>query len=235
MSAPLIIVVGRVSPKSENVRGEAFAFGQRYANAITRAGGIPLMLPPIPDLADDRLHDLLQRVDGVLFHGGGDIDPREYGEQASAEQLYGIVTEHDVVELAVMRAAISLDLTVLGLCRGMQVLNVACGGTLVQDIGSESHWMQYQPVQLDAGSRLAEAFGTTRAEHCHHVHHQAVGALGAGLRVVGRTDDGMLEGIEVADATWIVATQWHPEDNAVDDATQQNLFDEFVRRAAARR
>lgn len=235
MSAPLIVIAGRVSPESKNVRGEAFAFGQRYGRAVERAGGVPLMLPPIPSLSDDRLHDLLQRVDGVLFHGGGDIHPRHYGQDATAEQLYGIHDDHDDVELAVMRAAIDLDLPVLGLCRGMQVLNVACGGTLVQDIGTESHWMQYLAVTLEPGSRLAKAFGTDAPQHCHHVHHQAIATLGAGLRVVGRSEDGMLEAVELETATWVVATQWHPEDNAADDAEQQAVFDELIRQAISQR
>lgn len=232
MRAPLIIIVGRVSPEAKNVRGEAFASGQRYAKAIERAGGIPLMLPPIPALVDDRLHDLLQRVDGALFHGGGDIDPRHYGQESTADQLYGIIPDHDTVELALMRAAIDLDLPVLGLCRGMQVLNVACGGSLHQDIGTEAHWMQYVAVDLDAGSRLAKAFGTETPEQCHHVHHQAVDRLGDGLKVVGRSADGMLEAVELETARWIVATQWHPEDNAESDAEQQSVFEEFVRVAA---
>ena len=152
-----------------------------------------------------------------------------YGAQTIAAALGGSVDRasepeigwYDDVELAVMRAAIDLDLPVLGLCRGMQMLNVACGGTLLQDIGTEAHWMQYLPVSLEPGSRLAKAFGTDAPQHCHHVHHQAVDALGDGLRVVGRAADGMLEAVELEAATWIVATQWLPEDNAADDAEQQ--------------
>lgn len=234
-AAPLIVIAGRVSPVSTNVRGEAFAFGQRYARAVERAGGVPLMLPPIPSLSDDRLHDLLQRVDGVLFHGGGDIHPGRYGQEVLADEVYGIHEDHDHVELDLMRAAIEVDLPVLGLCRGMQVLNVARGGTLQQHIGTEAHWMQYLPVALQPGSRLAKAFGTEAPQQCHHVHHQALDRLGAGLRVVGHSSDGMVEAIELDDATWVVATQWHPEDNAAADAEQQAVFNELVRQATAQR
>lgn len=229
--APLIVVVGRVSPAAENVRGEAYALGQRYSRAIVRANGIPLMLPPIPELSDGRIDALLGRVDGVLFHGGGDIDPSRYGQEVKAEQVNGIVPEHDEVELAVMRASVARDLPVLAVCRGYQVLNVACGGTLQQDMGTDSHWMQYIPVALEPGCRLARAFGTEAPQHCHHVHHQTIDRLGAGLRIVGRTADGTVEGIELESARWIVGTQWHPEDNAVADPEQQGIFNELVRQS----
>jgi gamma-glutamyl-gamma-aminobutyrate hydrolase PuuD len=95
--------------------------------------------------------------------------------------------------------------------------------------------MQYLPVTLEAGSRLAKAFGTESPQHCHHVHHQAIDQVGDGLRVVGRAADGVLEAIELEAATWVVATQWHPEDNAADDAEQQSVFDELIRQAVAQR
>lgn len=235
VSAPVIIIVGRQSSQAIGVRAEAYASGQRYYKAIERAGGIPLMLPPMPELLDGRLVDLIGRVDGVLFHGGGDIDPRRYGDAATAEQLYGIVHEHDEVELTVMRSAIDHDLPVLGLCRGLQILNVALGGTLLQDIGNQEHWLQYHPVSLDDDCRLAKAFGTTRPQRCHSVHHQVIDKVGEGLRVVGRSDDGTLEAVELEAATWVVATQWHPEDTAHEDPEQQNVFDELVRQAAIAR
>ena len=235
MAAPLIVIVGRVSPEAKNVRGEAFAFGQRYSRAIVRAGGIPLMLPPIPDLTDDRVHELLARVDGLVFHGGGDIDPARYGQVLSAEQVYGIIEEHDHVELELMRAAIEADLPLLAVCRGIQMLNVARGGTLLQHVGTDAHWHHYFPVELEAGSRLAKAFGTEHPQQCHHVHHQAVDELGEGLRVVGRAADGMIEAIELESASWVVATQWHPEDNAADDPEQQNVFDELIRQSSSHR
>ena len=232
VKTPLILIVGRRSAEATGVRAEAFASGQRYSTAVERAGGIPLMMPPIPELLDHRLDQLLARVDGVVFHGGGDIDPRHYGQTATAEQLYGIVAEHDEVEIAVMLAAIQNDLAVLGLCRGLQVLNVALGGTLTQDIGTQDHWMKFHSVTLDPTSRLATAFDSTSPTNCHSVHHQSIDTLGSGLSVVGRAADGMLEAVELDDARWVVATQWHPEDNADQDPQQQRVFDELVRVAA---
>jgi putative glutamine amidotransferase len=228
---PLVVIVGRQSHEAQGVRGEPFAAGQAYFRAVERAGGTPLMLPPISGLIDD-IPDLLARVDAVVFHGGGDIDPRRYGQTATEESLYGIVPEHDEMELAMIAAAVDADKPVLAICRGMQVLNVALGGTLVQDIGSEDHWHRFTAVDLDAGSRVAKAMGTEAPAQCHCVHHQALDQLGNGLRVVGRHADGILHAVEHDTARWIVAIQWHPEDSAAEDPQQQGLFDELIRQAS---
>ena len=114
---PLVVIVGRQSDEAKGVRGKPFAAGQAYFRAVERAGGIPLMLPPIPGLVDD-IPELLSRTDAVVFHGGGDIDPRRYGQEATEESLYGIVAEHDAMELAMVTAAIAADKPVLAICRG---------------------------------------------------------------------------------------------------------------------
>jgi putative glutamine amidotransferase len=230
---PHVLIVGRLSPESKGVRGASFAAGQTYFRAVERAGGVPLMLPPIPSLTD-RFVDLVHRVDAIVLHGGGDVDPRRYGEDPSAEQLYGIVAEHDEVEIALVREAVAADVPMLAICRGMQVLNVALGGSLVQHIGSEDHWLQLHPVEVDADSRLAAALGSTRAEACHSVHHQAVARLGEGLRVVGHAADGIPEAIEAEHCRWAVGVQWHPEDTAGADAQQQRLFDQLLAQAGSR-
>ena len=228
-AAPSVLVVGRISPEAKGIRGPLFGGGQGYFRGIDRAGGIPLMLPPIPTLAD-RIDQLIGQVDALVLHGGGDVDPRHYGEEPTAEQLYGIVPEHDEVELAVVRSALAADIPVLAICRGMQVLNVALGGTLVQDIGSEEHWMCHRPVTLSPGSKIAKAIGDTTVNG-HHVHHQSIARIGDGLTLVGSASDGMPEAMEVDAAAWVVAVQWHPEDTAHEDAQQQALFDELIRQA----
>ncbi|MGD9705108.1 MAG: gamma-glutamyl-gamma-aminobutyrate hydrolase family protein [Acidimicrobiia bacterium] len=234
MARPLIAITGRLSPTAGNVRGEAFASGQRYSRAVVRAGAQPATLPPITEDVT-LLAESLARFDGLVLQGGGDVDPRRYGEEPGTDALYGVIPEHDDLEFTVLAAARSIGMPILAICRGMQVLNVACGGTLVQDIGSEDHWLQLHPVTLDDGSRLAEAFGTRRPLECHSVHHQSLRLLGDGLRVVGHADDGTVEAVELEGDAWIVGVQWHPEDTAADDAVQQRVFDTFVREVVVHR
>lgn len=226
-ATPLVLIPGRIGPTAANVRGDAFAVGQRYARAVVRAGGHAVMVPPITQSLAS-IDALVARVDAVILHGGGDIDPARYGEEPAAEQLYGIVPEHDALEVAVLEAALERDRPVLAICRGAQLLNVVLGGSLVQDIGSEDHWHAFHPVNLDYGSHVAVAMGTMRPEACHSVHHQALKSLGCGVAVTGRSDDGMIEAIEVAGRRWVVGTQWHPEDTAADDPEQQSLFDSLL-------
>lgn len=227
MTIPLIAVTGRLSPSAENVRGEAFASGQRYSRAIARAGAQPVIVPPAAE-GFERLVEALRRFDGLVLHGGGDVDPRRYGEEPSAEQLYGIVPEHDELEFTLVQAALELDLPVLAICRGVQVLNVALGGSLYQDIGNEDHWHTLHAVALRPDSRTAAALGTHRPHACHSVHHQALKRVASSLEIVGQADDGTVEAVELASARWVVGVQWHPEDTAADDPVQQSLFDAFV-------
>jgi putative glutamine amidotransferase len=229
-AVPLVLIPGRIGPAADNVRGEAFAFGQRYARSVVRAGGHVVMAPPITESLAS-IADLVARVDAVILHGGGDIDPARYGEEPAAEQLYGIVPEHDALEVAVLEAAFSRDIPVLAICRGAQMLNVVLGGSLVQDIGNEEHWYQHHPVNLDYGSLIADAMGTMRPAECHSVHHQALKSLGRGVAVTGRADDGTIEAIEVAGQRWVVGTQWHPEDTAEADPVQQSLFNAVLAQA----
>lgn len=228
---PVVLIVGRHLEEARGVRGEPFGAGRRYFHAVDRAGGMPLMLPPMPSLVPD-IDRLMGRIDAVVLHGGGDIDPRRYGQEATTEQLYGVVHEHDEVELAVVEAALEQGVPMLAICRGMQVLNVAMGGTLVQDIGTEDHWKQWSQVQVDTGSHLAAALGTTTVERCHCVHHQSLDRIADGLRITARTDDGIVHAVELDRRdTWVLATQWHPEDSADADPQQQALFDALLRHA----
>ena len=230
---PLIAVCARVLTFSDEGKRDAFSSSQPYSRAVARAGGVPVLVPPIRQLARNA-HSVLQHFDGVLLPGGGDVDPRRYGQEPDDDTLYGIVADHDDLDIAVCLAAIELDLPMLALCRGMQVLNVALGGTLVQDIGNSDHWMREHTVVLSEGCRLAEAAGTHHLEHCHSVHHQGIDELAEPLVACGWAPDGQLEAVELPTATWIVGAQWHPEDTATHQPQQQAIYDHLVTRAAAR-
>ena len=117
----------------------------------------------------------------------------------------------------------------LAICRGLQVVNVAHGGTLIQDLGTDDHRQKYHSVNLTPDSKVAQAIGATQAKACHSLHHQAVDTLGNGFVVAGVATDGTIEAIESTTATWYVAVQWHPEDSAAEDQQQQNLFDALIK------
>jgi putative glutamine amidotransferase len=184
---------------------------------VQRAGATAVLLP-----VDDRAPlELLDRIDALLLIGGADIDPSVYGQELDprTESTY---PERDAFEIAMLRGAIDKGMPVLGICRGMQALNVALGGTLVQHIpeveGENPHRRVVgsfdgtdHTVVLDEGSLAARAAGEERhTARCHH--HQAVGELGEGLVVTGRAErDGMIEAIESADGAWVLGVQWHPE------------------------
>jgi putative glutamine amidotransferase len=220
---PLIAITSRKTEQAQTWRVPAVAVGRTYLDAIARAGGQPVVLPPLPETLDD-LAEVLARVDGVCLPGGPDVDPHHYGATEVDEHVTAVDAAHDAMDLACARAAIELGRPLLAICRGHQVLNVALGGTLVQHL--EGHRFVHQRRTLEPGSRAALAIGHGRPlGHC--VHHQAIDRLGDGLIVTGRADDGTIEAVELPTG-WVVGVQWHPEDTAADDGDQQRLFDAFV-------
>jgi putative glutamine amidotransferase len=196
---------------------ELFALRDDYVRSVEAAGGLPLVLAPgRPDDAGE----LLSRVSGLMLTGGGDIDPQAYGEtpHPSVER---VIPERDAFELALVRQALASGLPLLAICRGQQVLNVATGGTLVQDIpsqlpGANDHdpdserWAMAHAVNILPGTRLRAILGADTVA-VNSFHHQAVKDPGRGVVVSARAEDGVIEGIEVPGQSFAVGVQWHPE------------------------
>jgi putative glutamine amidotransferase len=195
-----------------------------YARSLEGVGLIPLVVPPLTD--PTRAGEILDSAGGVLLTGGEDVDPVRYGALPHPN-LGALNPQRDATELALIDAARTRLLPVLAICRGIQILNVAYGGTLYQDLPSErpSSVLHEQRVEaasrthgvtISAGSDLAAATGV-QAMEVNSRHHQAIDRLAAGLHVTAVASDGLIEGVEVDDpAWWVLAVQWHPEDLTTD-------------------
>jgi putative glutamine amidotransferase len=220
-------------PQSEPPMRE-LALGLNYPGALERAGAVPVIMPP---LHPDAIEALVERLDGLVLTGGPDLHPGAYGARPHPA-LGPTVREIDIFELALIRAAERHGLPILAICRGMQALNVARGGTLVQDLptqhpGALAH-RQTDPgrcpthdVRLAESSRLTTIAGTT-AIRVNSFHHQAIDRLGAGLRAVGWAPDGIIEAVEDPRAPFIVGVQWHAESLSESEPIQADLLAAFV-------
>lgn len=207
-----------------------------YVAAVRRAGGVPILFPP----GEEAVERWLDVVDGVVMAGGTDISPALYGSDSDDQRVFPVDERRDATELALTKALLTADIPALYVCRGLQMLNVALGGTLHPHLpdaglvaGADIHrddvglWTTHD-VEVVLESRLALAMGTTAAESVSG-HHQAVDRVGSGLDVVAVAPDGVIEGLEVRAHRWAVAVQWHPELTAGEDPVQQNIFDALVR------
>ena len=214
-----------------------------YLDGVWRAGGMEAIIAP-RFLADDEADEMVSRLDGLVLVGGGDVDPALYGADPH-ERVYGVEAASDALEIALAKAAVRAELPLLAICRGMQILNVALGGTLDQhltgrpgliDHGQPGAGKALHEVEVESGSLLAKSQGgATSISNCWSYHHQAVDLLGDTLIVSGRSSDGVIEAVEFADGHdrgWMLATQWHPERTAATDPAHQSLFDELIRQSA---
>lgn len=203
-----------------------------YTQAVRRAGGLCVLLPP----GEAHLDELLDRIDGVVMAGGGDINPQRYGS-CGHELVYMVDDSRDASEITLVQKVLTRRIPLLAICRGMQVLNVALGGSLhphVPDAYGESvlHRLPprdptIHPVTVEPDSHLARAMGVTR-HGTMSWHHQALDRIANGLRVVARADDGVVEACEVVGQPQCLAVQWHPELTAGHDPTQQHLFEWLI-------
>jgi len=208
-----------------------------YVEGVERAGGVPVVLPV---MLPDAVGDVLSVVHGVLLTGGGDVQPARYGSQPVAE-TEGVDPARDDFDIELLERAIAADLPVLATCRGMQVVNVALGGSLIQHVpavtGQVHHlndrWREgVHRVKIEPDSHLAEALGATEVV-VNSIHHQAVDEAAPGTRAVAWAEDDTIEAIEMPGSPHVVAVQWHPE-LLEDRPEQQGLFRQLVVHARSR-
>jgi len=207
-----------------------------YVDAVERAGGRPVLIPP----SENGVEETLDALDAIVFSGGADVDPASYGADPHPESD-APQARRDAGEMALLAAALERDMPTLAICRGFQLLNVARGGDLVQHlpeaVGHEDHrqvpgTFSEHPVEVKEGSRLASIVGGAPAVTSHH--HQSVGRLGEGLVETAWAGDGTIEGFEDPSRRFAVGVQWHPEAGR-DDALFSNLVDEARRYRTERR
>lgn len=205
--------------------------GERYARRIQEAGAVPtVLLPPeSPEDAEALAASAVERMDGLLLAGGYDVDPAYYGE-SPAPGLGTVEPLRDAFEIALVRAFRRAGRPILGICRGAQVLNVALGGTLYQDIPghnqSEPRPQATHPVFLAAESRLFRILGGVRELAVNSFHHQAVRTLAPGLVAVAHAPDGTIEAVEAREGAFLLGVQWHPE--WLEDEASRAIFRAFV-------
>lgn len=234
---PLIAVTATVRPVEGVPRVRLNA---AYLQAVERAGGLPVVVAPLASIAE--AGRIIDAVDALLLTGGEDVDPARY-DQPPHPKLDRVSPERDATELALVLAAQRRALPTLAICRGIQLLNVAFGGSLVQDIPSQRpDSLPHDPdgprdrrvheVQVEPGSRLASLLGATSLR-VNSMHHQAVDEVADGLRATAWAPDGLIEGLEWAGRDWwAVAVQWHPEEL---EGTDTALFRGMVHEASAPR
>ncbi|MEU5691701.1 gamma-glutamyl-gamma-aminobutyrate hydrolase family protein [Actinosynnema sp. NPDC020468] len=192
---------------------EAAVLHRDYLDSVVRAGGNPVLLPPVGAWDVDSIAFL----DALVLAGGADVDPALYGQERD-ERTGPPHAARDAAELALTRAALELDLPVLAVCRGMQMLNIALGGTLRQHVDGHNPApavFQHTGMVIAPGTALSSVVGPATTVHCHH--HQALDLLGDGLRVVGWAPDGVVEAVELPGARFVLGVQSHPEADTEDD------------------
>lgn len=230
---PLVAVIGRRAQSVPILRFSATLAAEAMCEAVYAAGGEPVVVHgPAADPTAE-LEERLARFDGVLIPGGADLGPERYGQEPRPETV-AVVDFQDELDLAAVRAVIATDLPALAICRGMQVLNVALGGTLHQHVEETSvgHRNGVHEVAVVPGSRLHAVVGSDRVPVSSY-HHQAIDVLAPDLVVTATADDGLVEAVEHRRAD-VLAVQWHPEDLHATSATDAALFADLVERALKR-
>lgn len=228
-SRPRIAIVGRFAATTSALRFGAVVTARAVLESVWAAGGDPATLLPV---AESDWSTRLSGFDGALLPGGGDIEPARYGSSESHESVYDVDRVQDQVDLDSAAYALERGIPLLAICRGLHVVNVLRGGTLLQDMPVHHRTLTHDVVFDSDAARFGLADPKVRAS-CYH--HQALDRVGDGIRVVARAEDGVVEAAMIEASGWAVGVQWHPEDTAATDPQQAAIFAELVARARAYR
>ena len=245
-SKPVIGIAMQTLPAKPGVRPDCWIIGQRYIDAMRMVGVVPWLVPLVPE-DPDTMREICSRLDGIFLTGGVDVDPSRYGEER--HPLCGTTdSDRDAVEMFLLREAMERDLPVLAICRGLQILNVTCGGTLYQDVTAQvpaalKHDNFPEPNNTYCRHYLAHDISVTRASRLGHLlgdsvvpvnsmHHQAIKDLAPNLTPTAFAPDGIIEGVEGTRERFMVAVQWHPEELTDTQPGMARLFTEFADAAA---
>jgi putative glutamine amidotransferase len=242
-------VIGIATQTLEAIPGKlphCWVMGQRYVRALVAAGAVPWLIPLLPQ-DDTTLRAVYNYLDAIFLTGGVDVDPAAYGEERH-ELCDRSDPARDWTEMALIRWALAEHKPVLGVCRGIQMINVACGGTLYQHIADQCPTAikhdyfptvpQYardflaHPVRVDGDSRLGRLLGESSVQ-VNSMHHQGIKRLAPGLRASAFAPDGLIEGVESANGTYLIGVQWHPEELAEAHPPMNRLFTDFIQAAGS--
>ncbi|MGI6091855.1 MAG: gamma-glutamyl-gamma-aminobutyrate hydrolase family protein [Veillonellaceae bacterium] len=218
---------------------ERAAVSTEYIKAVSQAGGVPVMLPVITD--QESIQQQLKIIDGLILSGGYDVDPLLFGEQP-AEKLGYVCPERDFHEIELVRAAALAQIPILGICRGIQLINIAFGGTIYQDLSDVPGVIKHMQnaknnipthtIEIAENSQLASILGPKAI--VNSFHHQAVKNVAPGFRVTAWTADGVIEAIENSESEFFIGVQWHPEMMAATQPAMHNLLVSFIHAALSK-
>jgi putative glutamine amidotransferase len=227
MARPRIAILARFAENTSATRYAAVITARRLAEAVWAAGGEPLTMLPV---AGSDWNDRLRGIDGVLMPGGADINPTTYGQEISSEHVYDVDNLADEADISLVKFALSQAIPVLAICRGLQITNVALGGTLVQHMETPH---QHHVALVTIEKYVDELGLSTATLEASCYHHQMIDQVAPGLEVIARSAEGFVEAAKFDSSGWAFGVQWHPEDNYDTNTPQLELLSRFVSEAAA--
>ncbi|MFM6968034.1 MAG: gamma-glutamyl-gamma-aminobutyrate hydrolase family protein [Microbacteriaceae bacterium] len=223
---PRIAILARFAESTSATRYAAIVTARRLAELVWAAGGEPLTMLPV---AGAELDDRMRGIDGILMPGGADINPRTYGQDVASEHVYDVDDLADDADIALVKYALQSGLPYFAICRGLQITNVALGGTLIQHM-DQPHQHHVAPVTFD--SHTADLGLSTDTVQASCYHHQVIDDVAPGIEVIARSAEGHVEAVKIPAKGWAFGVQWHPEDNYDSNAPQLEMLQRFVQEAA---